>query len=147
MVKKGRKVENEFKKERVNFPISILAFFLKDKGSDKEFQTNKGTSKDQSRSYSQSGFSALESPSEKEMVILGSLTIGIRILLMTLQVQLQEELLHGMARDILHGWRQFLSICQTTPNTLFWILVVPDQLDQEQQLEDSRNMRCIMALP
>ena len=34
---------------------------------------------------------------------------------MTLQVQLQEELLHDLARDILHGWRQFLSICQTTP--------------------------------
>ena len=45
---------------------------------------------------------------KKDMVILGSLTIGIRILLMILQVQLQEELLHCMARDILHGWRQFL---------------------------------------
>ena len=76
------------------------------------------------------GFLPLNRKVKKDMVLLGSLAIGIRTLLMTLQVQLQEELLHGLAREILHGW----------------ILVVPDQLDQEQQLEDSRNMRCIMAL-
>ena len=38
------------------------------------------------------------------MVILGSLTIGIRILLMTPQVQLQEDLLHGTARTKHTAW-------------------------------------------
>ena len=42
---------------------------------------------------------------KKDMVILGSLTIGVRILLMIPEVQPQEELLHDMARDILHEWR------------------------------------------
>ena len=46
-------------------------------------------------------FSASETPSEEGY---GHSWETIFIV----QVQLQEELLHGMTRDILHGWRQFL---------------------------------------
>ena len=45
-----------------------------------------------------------------------------------------------------HGWRQFLQIWLTSRHILFWILTVHGQLDREQQPEDSRNMRCNMAL-
>ena len=44
------------------------------------------------------------------------------------------------------SWRQFPSILPIIRRTLFWILVVHDQLDQERQSEGFRNMRCIMAL-
>ena len=57
---------------------------------------------------------------KKDMAILGSLMIGTRILLMILQVQLQEELLHVMARNIVHGWWRLLWICPTIQHTLFW---------------------------
>ena len=100
------KGEKAFRKGKSTFPENDSRTFLQDKGSDKEFQSQKGTSKDQSRrgkesSCSQSGFSASETPSEEGYGHSWE-TISI------LQVQLQEELLHGMARDILHGWRQFL---------------------------------------
>ena len=45
-----------------------------------------------------------EHPVKKDMAILGNQTIGIPALLSIPLVQL----LHGMARDILHGWHQSL---------------------------------------
>ena len=67
---RGRKAEKGLSKGKNKFPESDSRTFLQDEGSDKEFQSNKGTSKDQSRrgkesSYSQSGFSASESPREE----------------------------------------------------------------------------------
>ena len=49
------------------------------------------------------------------------------------QLQPQEELLHGLARHILHGWHQSLESCQPSDTSLFWILVAHGQLDQERQ--------------
>ena len=60
-----KRPEKAFRKERANFPDFDSCTFPQGKGSDKEFQSNKGTSKDQSGSYSQSGFSAFESPSDE----------------------------------------------------------------------------------
>ena len=92
-----------FEKERTNFLKTILVLFFKIKvqtrssSQTKEHQSRRG----KESSYSQSGFSASETRSEEGYGHSWE-TISI------LQVQLQEELLHGMARDILHGWRQFL---------------------------------------
>ena len=82
---------------------TILVLFFKIKvqtrssSQTKEHQSRRG----KESSYSQSGFSASETRSEEGYGHSWE-TISI------LQVQLQEELLHGMARDILRGWRQFL---------------------------------------
>ena len=45
---------------------------------------------------------------KKDMTIPGNLMTGIPVLLMNPQIQLFEELLHDMVRDILHGQHQFL---------------------------------------
>ena len=65
--------EKGLSKGNNKFPEFDSRTFLQDTDSDKEFQSNKGTSTDQSRrgkesSYSQSGFSASESTSEKRRV-------------------------------------------------------------------------------
>ena len=78
---------------------------------------------------------------KKEIAIPGTLMTGRQASLIPLV-----QPLNGMARDILHGWRQLLLIWPPIRHTLFWILAVHDQLDQERQLEDSKSMRCIMAL-
>ena len=83
---------------------------------------------------------------KKDMVIPGNQTISIPALLLSPQLQPKEELLQGMARDILHGWHQFPWILPTIRHTLFWILAAHGQLDQERQSKGSRNMRCIMAV-
>ena len=44
----------------------------------------------------------------KDMTIPGNLMIGTPVLLMHPQIQLFEELLHDMVRDILHGRHQFI---------------------------------------
>ena len=82
---------------------------------------------------------------KEDMVIPWNLTIGMPVYLMIPQIQPQEELLHGMARDILHGWHQDLWTLPTIRHTLFWILAAHGQLDQERQSEGSRHMRCITA--
>ena len=105
---KGRKAEKAFRKERANYPISILGLFLKEKVPTRRSSQTKERVKNRVDHILNQGSLPLNRQMKKDMDVLGSLTIGIRILLMTLPVQLQEELLHGMARDILHGWRQFL---------------------------------------
>ena len=52
----------------------------------------------------------------------------------------------GTIEDIQLGWRQFPWILPIIRRALFWILDAHDQLDQEKQSEDFRNMRSIMAL-
>ena len=105
---KGKKC---LSKGKNTFSESDSRTFLQEKGSDKEFQSNKGTSKDQRRKKEKKvpvlnqDFLAQNRQVKKEVAIPGNLMTGIRILLMITQFQPQEETQHGMTRDILHGWR------------------------------------------
>ena len=140
--KKGRKGHSKGKSKFPNF--NSHTFLRQGKGSDREFQSNKGTSKDQNRSYSQSGFSALESPSEKgghwESVEWHSISFD----------DSSSSTTRGIAAW--YGTRQTAwmaaipSNLSNTQRMLFWILVVPHQLDQERRLKRFQKMRCIMAL-
>ena len=114
----------------------ILAPFIKKKVQTKK--TNHTKVKVQIRGEKernvQSRLSASESSSE-EGHGPGNLMTCVQASLIPLV-----QLLNGVARDILHRWRQFLWICPTIRHTLFWILAVHDHLDQERQSEDSRNV-------
>ena len=63
-----------------------------------------------------------------------------------LKLSHEKELLHGMARDILHAWHQSFWTLPTTRRTLFWILAAHGQLDQEQQSKSSKSMFFFTAL-
>ena len=54
---KEGKGEKAFRKGKNKFSENDSRTFLQDKGSDKEFQSNKGTSEDQSRRGKESSFS------------------------------------------------------------------------------------------
>ena len=142
--KKGRKGHSKAKSKFSDF--DSRTFLRQGKGSDKEFQSNKRTSKDQNRSYSQSGFSALESPSEEGGHYWESVEWHSNF---------TDDSSSSTTREIAawYGTRQTAwmaaipsNLSQTIRHTLFWILVVPHYLDQERRLEDSRKIRCIMAL-
>ena len=83
---------------------------------------------------------------KKDMAIPENQTIGIPVYLMIPQLQPQEEPLHGMARDTLHGWQQSHCILPTIRHTLFWILAAHGHLDRQRQSGGSRNKLCITAL-
>ena len=101
---KGKKGKKGFSKRENNFSEGDSRSLHQEKGSDKENQSYKGKGKDQRRKKKkvQSGLSATESPSE-EGHGPGNLMTGIQASLIPLV-----QLLNGVARDILHGWRQVL---------------------------------------
>ena len=105
---KGKKGRKGLSKGKNKISESDSRTFLQKKGSDKDLQSNKGERKDQRRKKEKKvpilneDILPQNRQVKKDVAILGNLMTGIPALLI-----LPAPLLIGIARDILHGWRQF----------------------------------------
>ena len=109
---KEREARNIFRKVRNVFFVFEDGFCThhSEKSAGSDCNQHKGRGKDQEgkgmEGACQSGFSASEGTQKREIASRGNQTIGIPALLTIPLALLLSGLVHGVARDILHGWRQ-----------------------------------------
>ena len=107
---KEREARNIFRKVRDVYFEDGFRTHHSEKSAGSDCNQHKGRGKDQEgngmEGAYQSGSSASEGTQKREITSPGNQTIGIPALLTIPLALLLSGLVHGVARDILHGWRQ-----------------------------------------